>query len=110
MMFQTLFGNAVAEKVLLYIANYSEGYINKIARTYDIAPSQVQKQLLKLEAGGILVSRPIGTVRIFTFNPRLAIRKELIALLEKELELLPVEITKKYYRERMRPRRTGKEI
>jgi len=24
--------------------------------------------------------------------------------------LLPVEITKKYYRERMRPRRTGKEI
>lgn len=110
MMFQSLFGNAVAEKVLLYIANYGEGYINKIARTYEIAPSQVQKQLLKLEAGGILVSRLVGNVRVFIFNPRLAIRKELQALLEKVLELLPPETTKKFYRDRARPRRTGKEL
>lgn len=110
MLFQSLFGNAVAEKVLLYIANYGEGYINKIARTYEISPSQVQKQLIRLEAGGILVSRLMGTVRVFCFNPRLAIRKELLALLEKELELLPADITKKYYRDRSRPRRTGKEL
>lgn len=109
-MYQALFGNAVAEKVLLYIANYGEGYINKIAKTFEISPSQVQKQLVKLEAGGILVSRLTGNLRVFTFNPRLAIKKELQELLEKELSLLPKETLQKYYRERSRPRRTGKDL
>lgn len=109
-MYQTLFGNAVAEKVLLYITNYGEGYINKIAKVYGISPSQVQKQLVKLESGGILVSRMTGNLRVFTFNPRLAIKKELLALMEKELSLFSEEITKKFYRERTRPRRTGKEL
>lgn len=109
-MYQALFGNAVAEKVLLYIANYGEGYIGKISKTYTVSPSQVQKQLVRLEAGGILVSRLTGNLRIFTFNPRLAIKKELLTLLEKELSLMPDEITKKYYRERTRPRRSGKEL
>ena len=109
-MFQVLFGNAVAEKVLLYIANYGEGYINKIAKIYGISPSQVQKQLMRLEAGGVLVSRLTGNLRVFTFNPRFALRKELLALLERELELLPKETVQKYYRERARPRRTGKEL
>lgn len=109
-MSHALYGNAVAEKVLLYIANYGEGYINKIAKTYEISPSQVQKQLIRLEAGGILVSRLTGNLRVFTFNPRLAIKKELLLLLEKELSLLPDQIIKKYYRQRTRPRRTGKEL
>lgn len=107
-MYQALFGNAVAEKVLLYVANYGEGYINKIAKVYGISPSQVQKQLMRLEEGGIFVSRLTGNLRVFTFNPRLAIKKELLALLEKELTLISLEDTKKYYRERTRPRRTGK--
>lgn len=107
-MYQALFGNAVAEKVLLYIANYGDGYINKIAKVFNISPSQVQKQLVRLEAGGILVSRLTGNLRVFTLNPRLAIKKELLALLEKELDMMPKETTLKYYRERMRPRRTGK--
>lgn len=109
-MYQSLFGNAVAEKVLLYIANYGEGYINKIGKIYGVSPSQVQKQLKRLEAGGILVSRLTGNLRVFTFNPRLAIKKELLTLLEKELSLVSPDDTKKYYRERTRPRRTGKEL
>lgn len=109
-MYETLFGNAVAEKVLLYLANYGEGYINKIAQTYEVSPSQVQKQLVRLEAGGILVSQLTGNLRIFTFNPRLGIRKELIALLEKELDLMQKEVLQKFYRERRRPRRTGKAL
>ena len=96
--------------ILLYIANYGEGYINKIAKTYEVSPSQIQKQLVRLEAGGILVSRLTGNLRVFTFNPRLAIKKELILLLEKELEMLPKETIQKYYRDRTRPRRTGKEL
>lgn len=109
-MSQTLFGNNVAEKCLLYIANYGEGYINGIAKTFEIAPSQVQKQLVRLEEGDILVSRMLGNSRIFSFNPRLGFKKELEALLERQLSLLSKEETQKYYRNRTRPRKTGKEL
>ena len=81
-----------------------------MAKIYEISPSQIQKQLVKLEVGRILVSRMTGNLHVFTFSPRLAIKKELLALLEKELSLFTDEITKKYYRERMRPRRTGKDL
>lgn len=109
-MSQALFGNNVAEKCLLYIANYGEGYINGIAKTFKIAPSQVQKQLVRLEEGGILVSRKLGNSRMFSFNPRLAFKKELEALLERQLSLASKDDTQKFYRKRTRPRRTGKEL
>lgn len=110
LLYQSLFGNAVAEKALLYIVNYQEGYINKMAQVFGVSPSQMQKQLVRLEAGGILVSQMKGNLRLFSVNPRLAIKDELIALIEKELSLLPQSETTKYFRERTRPRRTGKKL
>lgn len=56
-MIEALLGNSTAEKVLLYIANYGEGYISGIAETFKISKSQVRKQLLRFENGGILVAR-----------------------------------------------------
>lgn len=109
-MYTALFGNKVAEYCLLYIANYGEGHINGIARTFEFTPSQTQLQLEKLEAGGILVSHFIGNIRSFRLNPRLAIKVELTGLLEKMLALMPGEETEKYFRERRRPRRTGKRL
>jgi predicted ArsR family transcriptional regulator len=109
LMADSLFGNAVAEKTLLYIANYGEGHINGVARTFGVSPSQVQKQLVRLEAAGILVNRMVGNARMFTFNPRLAYRKELVGLLEKILSITSKEEQKNYYRQRTRPRRTGKQ-
>lgn len=107
-MIETLFGNRTAERILLYIANYGEGYISGIAETFGIPKSQVRKQLIKLEQGGVLVARDKGNLRIFTFNPRSLYKKELEALLQKILSLLPEEEIQKYYRQRQRPRRTGK--
>lgn len=109
-MYPALFGNKVAEQCLLYIENYGDGYINGIAKTFDVAPSQVQAQLRKLEDAGILVSHFVGNVRTFQINPRLAIKPELSALLEKTLSLLPEAETEKYFRQRRRPRRTGKQL
>ncbi len=109
-MFETLFGNRVAEKCLLYIANYEEGYITGIAKTFEISKSQVKKQLERLEAGGILVNKMSGSTKLFLMNPRLAYKKELLVLLERGLDLLPEKQLKKYYRQRRRPRRTGKEL
>lgn len=109
-MIESLVGNQTAEKVLLYITNYGEGHISGISQTFDLPKTQVRNQLIRLEAGGILVGRSIGNIRMFSMNPRCPYRKELEALLEKVLLLVPEKDREKYYRQRRRPRRTGKEL
>lgn len=107
-MIESLVGNSTAEKVLLYIANYGEGHTSGIAETFKLSKSQVRKQILRLENGGILVAKERGSVRSFSFNPRCLFRAELELLLQKILQLLPREMIERYYRQRRRPRRTGK--
>ncbi len=107
-MLASLFGNETAEKVLLYLQNYGEGYAREIAAAYEIPLLSVQRQLQKLENGGILVSKALGRTRMFYFNPRNYFLPELKALLEKELGALPQREIQRYYRNRARPRRTGK--
>lgn len=109
-MLEVLVGNSTAEKILLYITNYGEGYISGIAETFKISKSQVSKQLARLENGGILVARSKGNLRIYTFNPRCLYKKELEDLLKKILDQLPREKIEKYYRQRQRPRRGGKPL
>ena len=107
-MYSALFGNATAEKVLLYLANYGEGHTRAIATTFSLSTSQVYQQLIRLEKNGILVAKAVGRTKVFVFNPRLAIRKSLLNLLEDILLLVPPEDQKKYFRDRRRPRKTGK--
>ena len=109
-MLQQLFGNKTAERVLLYIANYGHGYARDIAPTYETTLSMVQKQLTRLEAAAILVSRLVGKTRVYEINPRWYFHKELLALLQKALAALPPDELKKYYRKRQRPRRAGKPV
>jgi DNA-binding transcriptional ArsR family regulator len=110
MMLDELFGNRTAERVMLYLANYRHGYARDIAMTFDTSPSMVQKQLLRLERGSILVSRFVGKTRVFEFNPRWYFVNELLALLQKALAAMPEEENRKYYRKRLRPRRIGKPL
>ena len=109
-MIEALLGNSTAEKILLYITNYGEGYISGIAETFKISKSQISKQLVRLENGGILVARDKGSLRLYSFNPRCFYKKELEELLKKILSQLPREDIEKYYRQRQRPRRTGKTL
>lgn len=109
-MLESVFGNATVEKVLLYLQNYDEGYASEIASTFSLSLSVVQKQLKRLEDGGVIVSQPKGRTRIFLWNPRYPFRKELKSLLEKSFEFIPESDIKKYYRKRQRPRRTGKPL
>jgi hypothetical protein len=109
-MYTSLFGSRVAELCLLYIVNYGEGHIRGIAKTFDISIGQVQRQLEKLEAGGILVSQFSGNTKNFRLNPRLPIRGELTTLFERMLAVMPESETEKYFSERRRPRRTGKKL
>ena len=105
-----LLGNKTAERVLLYLANYGQGYPREIAATFGSSVSVVLKQLTRLENGGILVSRMLGRTRLYELNPRWYFYKELKALLEKALAALPAEEVKKHYRARRRPRRAGKPL
>jgi hypothetical protein len=75
-----------------------------------LSAGQVKAQLEKLEQDGILVSQFIGNTKNFRINPRLAIRVELVNLLERMLSLLPEADTQKYFRQRRRPRLTGKSL
>ena len=70
--------------------------------------SQISKQLTKLENGGFLVSRPVGKARVYTWNERNPLVKELRSLLQATLEVLPDSQTQMYFRQRRRPRRKAK--
>jgi len=107
---EAIFGNRTAASVLLYLENYGSGYASRIAGTYTMPVSVVQDQLRKLEAASVLVSRNVGRTRVFEFNPRSPTATRLQGFLAAELEGLPDEIVMKYFRERQRPRRTGKRL
>lgn len=103
-----LFGSRSASQTLLFLQNYGEGHARRIAATFEVSHMAIQRQLRRLEAASILVSRMVGNTRIFTWNPRYAGVKDLRTLLEAELERLPIGVTRQYFRQRQRPRRSGR--
>jgi DNA-binding transcriptional ArsR family regulator len=108
-MLEGLFGNATAEKVLLYLEQYEEGYAQGIANTFDgVSLSMVQRQLQRLERAGVVVSVLRGRTRLFRWNPRFVFLGELRQLLAKALRSLPAEERRRYFAQRRRPRRSGK--
>ena len=108
---EALFGGQAAAKVLLFIENYGEGYASWIAKTFEMPVSEIQKQLQKFEEAGVLVSRMVGTSRIYTWNPRDPALEGLRQLLQSTLDHgVPEERLKMYFRQRRRPRRKGKPL
>jgi hypothetical protein len=110
MLLTGIFGNETAEKVLLFLENYQGGYARKIASTFEISVSQVQRQLERFERDGILVSHLVGKTRQYQFNPRYMFGAELRTLLSSALKKLPPQITDRYFRIRTRPRKKGKPL
>jgi len=104
----TLFGSRSAAQTLLFLQNYGEGHAYRIATTFGVPHSAIQRQLSRLEAAGVLVSRMVGNTRVFGWNPRAAAVTDLRTLLEAELERLPSDVTRAFFRQRQRPRRSGK--
>jgi DNA-binding MarR family transcriptional regulator len=107
---EPLLGSANAERVLIFILVRKEGYTREIARFYGCDPDSIQKQLAKLEAGGVFVSSPAGRTRLYFFNPRYPFLKELKALLEKALTFYSQEEQEQLLMNRRRPRRSGKPL
>jgi hypothetical protein len=109
-MLKPLLGSKSSEKVLIFIEVLGEGYAREISRFFETALDPIQKQLDKLELGGILVSFIKGRTRIYTFSPRYPFLKELKGLLDKALTFYPEEERERLLMNRRRPRRRGKTI
>ncbi len=109
-MLEPLLGSINAERVLFFILAREEGYARDIARFYNTDLYAIQKQLDKLEAGGILFSRLAGRTRLYTLNPRYPFLNELKNLLEKALSFYPDEEREKLVMNRRRPRGRGKSL
>lgn len=109
-MLDALLGSRSASQTLLFLQNYGEGHARRIATTFDVSHNAIQRQLSRLEDAGLLVSRLVGNTRVFTWNPRAAMVKDLRVFLEAELERLPSDVTREFFRQRQRPRRSGKAL
>lgn len=109
-MLEPLLGSTNSERSLLFILAREEGYASEIAGFFNTDLYGIQKQLDKLETGGVLVSYRAGKTRLFQFNPRYAFLKELRALLEKALTYYPPEEQERLRLVRRRPRRGGKPL
>ena len=109
-MLEPLLGSVNAERVLLFLLAREEGYASEMAAFFDTNLFGIQKQLDKLETGGLLVSRTVGRTRLYCFSPRYAFAKELKALLQKALSFYPPEERERLLVVRRRPRRRGKPL
>lgn len=105
---ETIFGSRSAAQVLLFLQAYGSGHALRIATTYSVSVSPIQRQLQRLERDGVLLSRTVGRTRLFEFDTRNPTVRNLRDFLEAELALIPEEEVKAYYRQRQRPRRSGK--
>ena len=80
-MIETLFGSLVREQALIFIHARGDGYAREIARFFKAPLDSVQKQLKRLERGGVLNGERRGRTIIYKFNERYEYLRELQALL-----------------------------
>ncbi len=109
-MVEVLFGSTNKERILIFLKARREGYAREIARFFEVDLDPIQKQLERLENGGVIYSRKAGRTLLFAFNPRYPFLKELYQILDKVLSLYPPEIHQKLVLNRRRPRRRGKPL
>ena len=109
-MIEVLLGSKNAERVLIYIFSREEGYAREIARYFNADLKSIQKQMDKLEAGGVLISREVGRTRPYAFNPRYPFLKELKSLLQKAILFYPQKEQDELTMNRRRPRARGKSL
>jgi hypothetical protein len=109
-MLESLLGSVNRERVLIFLKARGQGYAREIARFFKTDLDPVQKQLERLEFGGVVYSMSAGKTKIYSLNPRYAFLSELNALLEKALSFYPEEEREELTLARQRPRRKGKPL
>ena len=98
------------EKILIYLLSREWGYGKGIADFFGMSQNATQKQLARLEADGIVVSKLVGKLREYRLNPRYVFKEQLRELIKSALKAYPEEVKKELTIERTRPRQAGKPI
>lgn len=109
-MLEAIFGSINRERDLMFLYVRQEGYSREISRFFRTDLSQIQKQLERLETGGVLYSRSMGKTRVYGLNPRYPFLNQLRELLDKVLVFYTAEEREKLTIIRRRPRRKGKPL
>ncbi len=110
-MLEYLFGNKSVEQILIYVWLHDKAYASELSKLLESPLTPIQKALLKLEDGGLLVSFKEGKTRLYQWNPRYPFLEEIKSLVGKSYEYLPPK-AKKHYQplKRKRPRKPGKPL
>ena len=109
-MLKPLFGTENSERVLVFLLTRNEGYAREIAQFFDTNLFGIQRQLDKLESGGVLVSHTAGRTRLYQFNPRYPFLNKLKQLLDKALAFYPEDVRENLMTNRRRPRKRDKPL
>ena len=104
---EVLLGRTAA-RLLLHLVHYGEAYARGASQDLGIALGPVQRQFEKLEAAGFLVSKRLGTARVYRVNPKSPAARKLLELGEVFYEGIPLEERQRLFATRRRPRRAGK--
>jgi len=68
-MLNAILGNKSAQLIMLRPYRDEEIYAGALATDYEIGIKSIQNQLEKFEDANLLVSRKLGNLRLFSFNP-----------------------------------------
>ena len=88
-MLNGLCGNKSVQKILIFLFVNGKCYGAQLQRLFKTPLTPIQKALLRLEKGGIIMSYFEGKTRLHQFNPAYPLLGELEQLLKKTYTLLP---------------------
>jgi len=107
---EQIVGSVNRERILIFLECREQGYAREISKFYSTELTPIQKQLKKLEDGGVIFSKKMGKTILFSFNPRYPFLKELRQLLAKVVSFYPEEEKDRLLLNRRRPRKRDKSL
>jgi predicted transcriptional regulator len=105
---RSLIGSTTRAKILLYMSIYRVTYPRELTINLKLPLFGVQTQLKNLMKGGVVIVKQDANRRMFSFNPKYELKKELLALLKKAMQTLPARDRALYLKPKMEPRASRK--
>ncbi len=96
-MLDGLLGSQSVQKILLFLFVNGKCYGTQLQRQLNTSLTPVQKALLRLEKGGVVMSYYEGKTRLYQFDPGYPLLEELELLLKKAYTLLPAHEKKDFF-------------
>lgn len=105
-----IFGNKTVEKILLSLVHYGEIHALAIAKDHGSALNPIRRQLDRLEGAGVIVSRPVGRMRLYRFNPKSPYTEPVKKIADLLYQSIPSHDRQNLFPTIRKPRRKGKPL